>query len=218
VDLSPSGRWCIATQSKGVRIWDLNNEAAETFIPSSDMQSVRITPDETALYVCRHQSLERWPFLTNATGVKINLAAAQRVALPEGKGARGISLSLDGSSALVELTDLRLAVINLAGQAPPVFLAESSRQPSLRTPGSPTGAGRFTISPDGQWAVTGFGVGAQDHPMVWDAKPAGSHHIAIRQRHRRLQSRRTPVGRGGHSLLCNLDDERLATAQSLRPR
>lgn len=170
VDLSPSGRWCIATQNKGVRIWDLSNDAAETFIPSSDMQSVRITPDESALYVCRHQGLERWPFQTNATSVKIDLAAVQNIALPEGKGARAISLSLDGNSALVELTDLRLAVINLATQAPPVFLAESSRQPSLRTPGSPTGAGRFTISPDGKLAVTGFGVGNGDHPMVWDAQ------------------------------------------------
>lgn len=170
VDLSPSGRWCIATQSKGVRIWDLQNEAAETFIPSSELQSVRITPAEDALYVCRHQGLERWPVATNSFGLTIDLAAAQSVALPDGKGARGISLSLDGNSALVELTDLRLAIINLTTQNPPVFLAERSRQASLRTPGSPTGAGRFAMSPDGKWAVTGFGVGAQDHPMVWDAK------------------------------------------------
>jgi len=170
VDLSPSGRWCIATQNRGVRIWDLHNAVQETFIPSTDLQSVRITPDESALYVCRRQNLERWPFVTNAMGVTVDLAATESVTLPENKGARAISLSLDGHSALVELTDLRLAIINLTTQAPPVFLAESSRQPSLRTPGSPTGAGRFTISPDGKWAVTGFGVGAQDHPKVWDTK------------------------------------------------
>jgi len=170
VDLSPSGRWCIATQSRGVRIWDLHNQVQETFVPSSDLQSVRITADESALYVCRRQSLERWPFLTNSTGVRIDTAAAESVTLPENNGARAISLSLDGNFALVELTDLRLAILNLVTQTPPVFLAESSRQPSLRTPGSPTGAGRFTISPDGKWAVTGFGVGAQDHPMVWDTK------------------------------------------------
>jgi len=51
-----------------------------------------------------------------------------------------------------------------------VFLAENSRQPSLRTPGSPTGAGRFTLSPDSRWAVTGFGVGRGDKPKIWDAQ------------------------------------------------
>lgn len=169
VDLAPSGRWCVATQNRGVRIWDLFHDDAETFIPGIDLQSARITPDETALYVCGRQSLERWPIQTNATGLKVDLANAKTVPLPDGKGARAIALSLNTPFALVELTDLRLAVINLATPMPPVFLAESSRVPSLRTPGSPTGSGRFTISPDGKWAVTGFGVGKSDHPMVWDA-------------------------------------------------
>jgi signal transduction histidine kinase len=170
VDLSPNGRWCIATQSKGARIWDLHNEVKETFVPSPDLLSVRIAPDESALYVCRRQLLERWPFQTNAAGVSIDPAAAQIVALPEGKGARSIALSLDGNWALVELTDQRFAVLNLKTQQPPVFLDAVSRQVSLRTPGSPTGAGRFTISPDGRWAVTGFGVGPENRPMVWDAQ------------------------------------------------
>jgi signal transduction histidine kinase/DNA-binding beta-propeller fold protein YncE len=170
VDLSPSGRWCIATQSKGVRIWDLKNNSRETFIPGTELQSARITPDESALYVCRHQGLERWPFQTTEAGVKIDPTATQVIAMPAGEGARAIALSLEGNRALVELSDLRLAVLNLTTDAPPVFLPESSRQPSLRTPGSPTGAGRFAISPDGRWAVTGFGVGKEDHPMVWDAQ------------------------------------------------
>jgi signal transduction histidine kinase len=170
VDLSPSGRWCIATQTRGIRIWDLDHDAAETFVPGVDLQSARITPDERALYVCSRQKLERWPFQTNVVGGKIDLAGGQTIELPDGKSARGISLSLDGRFAMVELSDLRLAVINLATQTPPVFLAQSSRAASLRTPGSPTGAGRFTLSPDGNWAVTGFGVGKEDRPMVWNAR------------------------------------------------
>ena len=170
VDLSPSGRWCIATQSKGVRIWDLKNEAREIFFPGTNFMSARITPDETALYVCRGPTLERWPLQTNEAGVNIDPAANQIVALPDDKGARAIALSLDSPRALVELSDLRLAVLDLTTNTPPVFLAESSRQPSLRTPGSPTGAGRFAISPDGRWAVTGFGVGKEDHPQVWDTQ------------------------------------------------
>ncbi|MEY4916962.1 MAG: hypothetical protein RL616_875, partial [Verrucomicrobiota bacterium] len=191
VDLSPSGRWCIATQSKGVRIWDLKNNSRETFFPGTNFMSARITPDEKALYVCRGQTLERWPFSTDEIGVTIDPSAIQAVATPDDKGARAIALSLDGQWALVELSDLRLVILNLATNAPPasagpepaaegaaeatarrrpVFLAEHFRQLSLRTPGSPTGAGRFAISPDGRWAVTGFGIGAEDHPMVWDAQ------------------------------------------------
>ena len=170
LDLSPSGRWCIATQSKGVRMWDLKKDFRETFIPGTELQSARISPDEAALYVCRGQALERWPMGTNETGVNLDAANRQVVALPGGKGARAIALSLDGHWALVELSDLRLLVMNLDSNSPPVFLAEPSRQASLRTPGSPTGAGRFAISPDGRWAVTGFGVGKEDQPMVWDAQ------------------------------------------------
>ncbi len=168
VDLSPSGRWCIATQSKGIRIWDLKNDSRETFFPGTNFMSARITPDEAALYICRGGTLERWPFSTDDAGGKIDPAATEIVALPEGKGARAIALSLDGHWALVELSDLRLAVLNLTTNTAPVFLAEHFRQISLRTPGSATGAGRFAISPDGRWAVTGFGIGAEDHPMVWD--------------------------------------------------
>ena len=170
VDLSPSGRWCIATQSKGIRIWDLKNNSRESFFSGTNFMSARITPDETALYICRGATLERWPFSTDETGVKIDPAATQIVKTPDDKGARAIALSLDGHWALVELSDLRLAVLNLATNTPPVFLAEHFRQMSLRTPGSATGAGRFAISPDGRWVVTGFGIGAEDHPMVWDAR------------------------------------------------
>jgi signal transduction histidine kinase/DNA-binding beta-propeller fold protein YncE len=168
VDLSPNGRWCVATQNKGVRLWDLANGAQEFFFPGADTLSARITADESGLYVCRREQLEYWPLQTNASGVQINLAAIQTVALPGNQGARGIALSLDGKKAVVELTDLRFAVLDLTGSNPPVTLEAASRQISLRTPGSPTGAGRFTISPDGQWVVTGFGLGSSDQPKVWD--------------------------------------------------
>ena len=169
VDLSPNGRWCVATQSKGVRLWDLANGAKEFFFPGADMLSARITPDESGLYVCRRQQLEYWPLQTNATGVQVDLGAAQTVSLPDHQGARGIALSLDGKKAVVELTDLRFVVLDLTTSNAPVPLAASSRLISLRTPGSPTGAGRFTISPDGKWVVTGFGVGATDQPIIWDS-------------------------------------------------
>jgi signal transduction histidine kinase len=170
VDLSPNGRWCLATQSKGIRIWDLANDDAEKYFPVSDVANVRISPDETALYVCRRSGLEKWSFTTNASGVTVDNASPQKIPVPDDRGTRAIAVSLDGRRALVELLDSRLVVLDLAGLALPVFLKETCRIVSARTPGSPTGAGRFAISPDGRWAATGFGVGREDRPKIWDAQ------------------------------------------------
>ena len=170
VDLSPSGRWCLATQSKGVRIWDLANGDAETFVAVSDVTNVRIAPDESVLYVCRRSGLEKWSFTTNATGVEIGSQTPQRIPLPDDRGSRSIAVSLDGPRALVEMTDSRLVVLDLQSSEPPVILKETCRIISARTPGSATGAGRFAISPDGLWIATGFGVGKEDHPMIWNAQ------------------------------------------------
>lgn len=171
LDLSPSGRWCLATQSKGVRIWDLWHGDAETFIPLNDVANVRITPDETALLVCRRNGLERWSFGSNATGgLVVGNHEPQTVPLPDDRGARALAISLDGNHVVVELTDSRIAILELARSNPPVFLQETCRFISARTPGSATGAGRFSISPDGRWVATGFGVGREDKPKIWDAQ------------------------------------------------
>jgi signal transduction histidine kinase len=194
IDLSPSGRWCIATQAKGVRIWDLDHNSREFFFPGPDFQSARISADESNLYVGRRNGLERWPLRPDAAEQPVDLHRAELLPLPDQQGARALALSLASDLALVELTDLRLAIINLKTSAPPVFLAQRSRQTSLRTPGSPTGAGRFTLSPDGRWAVTGFGVGFGDRPKVWDTQtgelvtelPFGSATVAFTPEGHRL--------------------------------
>jgi len=170
LDLSPSGRWCLATQSKGFRIWDLMRDEKETFVPVADLQSVRIMPDETALLVCRRTALELWPFGTNTGGVFTDEHAARRIPLPEEHGPRAVAVSLGGRYAVVELTDSRLLVLDLTSNEPPVFLKETVRLASLRTPASATGAGRFAISPEGRWVATGFGVGREDRPKIWDAR------------------------------------------------
>jgi signal transduction histidine kinase len=169
LDLSPNGRWCVATQSKGIRIWDLENDAREAFIPVDELLSVRLAPDESSLYVCRRSRLERWPFHPSDPDRLTDTNSITSITLPNSLGARAITLSLDGRRAVVELSDLRLAVLDLAGAQPPVFLKEKCRFASLRTPASATGAGRFAISPDGKWVATGFAVGRVDQPMIWDA-------------------------------------------------
>lgn len=170
VDLSPSGRWCLATQSKGFRLWDLAGNEPEVFVEVEDLVSARIAPDERSLYLCRRSGLEVWPFDGNSKSPALGAAAIRRISLPEDRGARALAVSLAGHHAVVELTDARLVVLNLTTEEAPVFLGEKCRFASLRSPASPTGAGRFAISPDGRWVVTGFGVGEGDHPKVWDAR------------------------------------------------
>jgi signal transduction histidine kinase len=171
LDLSPSGRWCVATQNKGFRLWDLSAGEREHYVSLSEFYCARFAPDERSLWLCRESGLENWP-LTNlaaveADGIPTN---SQKVPLPDGKGARAIAISLDGRTAAVELTDQRMIALDLTKRQPPVFIKDRWRTANFKGPGSPTGAGRFAISPDGRWIATGFGFGADDVPKVWDAR------------------------------------------------
>jgi signal transduction histidine kinase len=94
------------------------------------------------------------------------------VPLPDNLGARNVAVSVDGSTAAVELMDLRLATIDLRGEHPPVIFPERWRAINLKSAGTPTGPGRFAISPDGRWVATGFYFGPNDNPRVWDAHTA----------------------------------------------
>jgi len=167
VDLSPSGRWCVVTQSKGFRLWDLAAGDRETYLAGA-VSGVRVAMDENSLMVCRTNGLESWPLATNAAGaLQFSPAAAKRIPLPEGLGARAVTLSLDGHWGLVELTDRRLVKVDLAGRLPAVLLKGRWHTVNFKGTASPTGAGRFAISPDGRWIVTGFDFEGGG-PKVWD--------------------------------------------------
>ena len=170
LDLSGAGRWCVATQTKGVRVWDLESGSRESFFPQTGLNSARVSPDGSALLVCTAYGLERWPVL-NATNTNAPLAfgAAEEIQLPDNTGARNIALSAEGRIAAVELTDLRLVVLDLTRNQPPVIFPERWRTANLKGAGSLTGAGRFAISPDGRWVATGYWFGPKDTPRVWDA-------------------------------------------------
>lgn len=173
LDLSVSGRWCVATQDKGFCVWDLSMGNQESFIPLADVRCVRVSPDEKTLYVCAQNGLEAWPLCADENGkLKAPPADRRKIPLPGDLGARAIALSSDGHRAAVELTDWRLIEINLTEQEPPVVFKGRST-PSFKGPGSPTGAGRFAISPDGRWVVTGFGFN-DDRPTVWDGESGES--------------------------------------------
>jgi signal transduction histidine kinase len=170
VDLSLSGRWCVATQEKGFRLWDLSAGEREYYFPVSSLWCARIAADEQSLLLCRDTGLEVWP-LTNQVAGELHLppADSRRIPLPDDRGARAVAVSLDGRWAAVHLTDQRLVALDLVGEHAPVVLKDQCRGVG-RGPASPTGAGRFAISPDGRWIVTGFNFGEDDVPRVWDTR------------------------------------------------
>jgi signal transduction histidine kinase len=172
MDLSTDGRWCVAAQGKGFRIWDLSSGAKETFFPVSELNAVRVAPDCKSLFVCRGSALERWPFAESGATNGAAFGPVETIALPNKSGARNIAISLNGTTAAVELMDLRFVTIDLAGTNPPVIFPERWRFINQRGPASPTGPGRFAISPDGRWIVTGYWLGPKDVPRVWDARTA----------------------------------------------
>jgi len=172
LDLSPSGRWCVVTQSKGFRLWNLAAGDQETFV-AANATGVRMGLDERSLFVCNSNGLAIWPVTTNAAGVpECNGAAARQIPLPDGLGARAVALSGNGQWALVELRDRRLARIDLTGGQPATLLQGRWGEYNLKGPASPTGAGRFAISPDGQWVATGFDFGGEG-PKVWNGATGG---------------------------------------------
>jgi signal transduction histidine kinase len=171
LDLSPSGRWCVVTQGKGFRLWDLGAGEVEYYVPVQGFHCARISPDEGSLWLCCDTGLEIWP-LTNQVGGRLDFQPtnARTIPLPDAQGARAVAVSLDGQWAGVELTDKRLVVLDLSGQRGPITLEGRWQGVNFKGPASATGAGRFAISPDGRWIATGFNFGEDDVPKVWDAR------------------------------------------------
>jgi signal transduction histidine kinase/Tol biopolymer transport system component len=170
-DLSPSGRWCVATQNKGFRLWDLQDNDREYYVTTPEIYCARISPDDQSLYIGRGSGLEVWPLTNRINGeLQLDSTNAQPILLPGLLGARALALSLDGQSACVELADHRLSILDLTGKRDPVFINGRYSHVNFKGPASATGAGRFSFSPDGRYVVTGFDFGGDDVPRVWDAR------------------------------------------------
>jgi len=170
LDLSTSGRWCVATQNKGFHVWDLTN-GSDAYFAMSDVWCVRVAPDEKSLYVCGRGGIDVWPLGTNDQAVRyVRHSDSRKIPLPDGRGARAIALSMDGHWAAVELSDERFFRMDLPDATNVVALKGRWRTVNFKGPASPTGAGRFAISPDGRWIVTGYSFDTGDDPKIWDGQ------------------------------------------------
>lgn len=170
LDLSPDGRWCVATQTKGFRVWDVESDFHESFFPVPGITTARVAHDGKSFHICTTNGLEVWPLIApTAPDETVRFGPARTLALPDGRGARNIAVSGDNRTAAVELNDLRFVVLDLQGERPPVFIADRWRAANAKSSASLTGAGRFAISPDGKWVATGYWIGEGDVPRIWDA-------------------------------------------------
>lgn len=170
LDLSATGRWCAGTLDFGFQIWDLAN-GRQLYFPLTNVYCVRITPDERSLLVGDRRGLAIWPLGVASNGdILLQPEQARPIPLPDGFGARAVAVDARCRTAVVELTDHRLAVIDTSGSQKPVFIQGRWRTTNFKGPASATGAGRFAISPDGRWVATGFVFGPEDVPEIWDAR------------------------------------------------
>ena len=169
LDLSSNGRWCVAMQNNGFMLWDLNSDDQGTFYPARELYDLCFSKDDRSLVMCRETGIEFWPLKISLSGHLELQSADRKIRLPDGKGARAAALSADNHFAAVELTDQRLMVLDLEGTRPPVIFANQWQHFSFRGGSTATGAGRFAMSPDGKWVVTGFYFGEGGGVKVWDA-------------------------------------------------
>jgi len=169
-DLSLDGRWAVGTQSKGFRFWAVAG-GFEKFVALPDFYSARFTTDSQALLVCRARGLEWWPFeVSPATGgqaATIRFGEVKKLDVPANNGVHAVSLARDGRTLVVEAGDYTTRAADLRGARAPVTLAGKPAGRWSRGPAVPTGAGRFAVSPDGQWVAQGMGFG--NHPVVFSA-------------------------------------------------
>jgi signal transduction histidine kinase len=146
-----------------MRIWDLNSACAATSLHEPDVVCAVVSPDEKSLYMCGGKGMATRR-LDAAPSVP-----SRKIPLPDNVGGRSLSVSLDGRWAAVALRDYRLFSIDLTGKMAPVEMQGRYRSVSFRGAASVTGSGRYAISPDGRWIVTGNDFNG-DNPQVWDAR------------------------------------------------
>jgi signal transduction histidine kinase len=177
LDLSPDGQRLATVDGEGIQLWNLAEPGPAGFTPLPEVGSLTFLPDGQRVLLARQGGLELRPVVaapapqppTASTPPAATTAAsrtpggptlgdAEPLALPSGFAARHATVSLDGSTVLAEGTDLRLAILDLRNQRPPVLLTGRQRFYHTLSPASGTGSGRLAISPDGRWAAVGYGM------------------------------------------------------------
>lgn len=179
VDLSLDGRLLAAVVDGNLYLHDLDTPSPFSSTGITNATAATFFPDNRSILVARTDRLEARPIRPGPAGSSPELGPPTVVPAHPTLVPRQATLSGDGRSALVEWTDLTLSVLDLGGQRPPVRLDGHSWNANALTPGTPTGSGRFAISPDGRWAAVGYGVGIEGpargasnahRGAVWDAR------------------------------------------------
>lgn len=182
LDLTPDGRLLAVLVDGQVHLLDL--EGPDAFVAAGPMdatntQSVAFFPDGRSLLLARNNGLEVRPTRPGPAGCTPLVGAPAAVVGLDGRNLRQATINAQGSRVLIEWQDLTLSVLDLGGRDGPVHLDGRSWSANSQTPATPTGSGRFAISPDGAWVAVGYGVGpggqyggaSEAHQgAVWDAR------------------------------------------------
>lgn len=167
-DLSPDGKRMLAVERGGLQVWDFKSQQAASFFPLEDAYSAAFEPDDNSLLICRAGGLERRRLSGGTNNLPLKLGPAEPIAVAKGAYVRHVAVSRDGLNAVVDLEDRRLAILDLSGKRPFLFLEQPMEMLYGLGPAGATGSGRFAISPDGRWVAVGYG--ATNGPMVLDGR------------------------------------------------
>ncbi|MCZ7639887.1 MAG: hypothetical protein M5U12_29875 [Verrucomicrobia bacterium] len=134
-------------------------------------------PRNEGLLVCYAGRLEWWGIATNAAGQLTGIASRRSLPLPADAEARQATLSLDGRTALVELPNLEMLVLDLQGEHPSVALEGRGRVFYPSSPPPPpgrAGLGSARTAAGRPWARTSGPTPAPPSgtpaPAAWSAR------------------------------------------------
>jgi eukaryotic-like serine/threonine-protein kinase len=139
-DISPDGRWLAGAYTDSVRLWDLQQGDQVTRMPGRDWRSVRFTHDGRALIACGGDGLSRCSLAPgdSARAEALRISPWEHIALSTKTAAQGCSLSPDGRTLVVAVSDAAL-LVDMATRH------ETGRY------GGQAGLAGAVLSPDGRW-------------------------------------------------------------------
>jgi len=200
-DLSPDGKWLVALQPLGAMLWSTTHPEQVYPIYWPRVGAVLFDPSGGLLGL-EDGCLGYRSLTVNQEGVPV-VTPAERPVLktPADHTVEQMTLSQDGHTLLLEMSARLTGIADLRGEKP---FQPLSLTPSMwygKWPGTTTGGGRFSLSPDGRFAAFAYGMGIGS--TVFDTSSGGV-----------LFNDRRPAG----IAVFSADSQRLLLSQEIRPR
>ena len=177
-DISQDGALALWTPSRwspqfGFDLLDLNGGGLFNHTSARKMTMGFVPARERQVWMIESGSMKVADLPSGASGALPQnvdwMQQAQNVPLPAGFGANAASWSADGRRVAVAGANSGLLVMDTTVPEKPVMLERGySSHDSIQGPGSSTGSGAMSLSPDGRWVAAGRYTNGY-LTVIWDA-------------------------------------------------